>query len=405
MYEFNSSMSLVLNDALNRNISILSKQFNIFSDEEINSIENLSISSSENIDGISILKNLKYLKIKSEDFRKISYDVNLEEHPLVNNIKTFDEISKLKSLKLIVIENDVNIKSLDIGGLTNLRGISLKNNPNLKELIGLDNLKKLERVFICGCDISNQFNINRYIKNTAQAKANVLDISMYHTLVKDNPKMPENLDTLNAMGFTKLKFAEQVGMVDFVYIDIPRLNRLYNECKNVINKFEYVNFTDEEKVYYIHKYLVTNVDYARDFIRSRHKKFIANNYKIPNYARKNYGMIHSSYSAMVFKRSNCEGYVNLMKLLLKMIDIESFNVHCTTVDAWNTFSFTHACIRVKINDEWYYFDPSLERERGIDLSFKNLEEIKETHVLNSFENSIRKGHTNDKKRFKQNQGY
>ena len=74
-------------------------------------------------------------------------------------------------------------------------------------------------------------------------------------------------------------------------------------------------------------------------------------------------LINSSYGALMNNTAVCDGYVNLMRLLLSMCNIESEKVDCNIENDENLFK-SHAAIRVKMRDQWYYADP--EREQTCD---------------------------------------
>ena len=59
--------------------------------------------------------------------------------------------------------------------------------------------------------------------------------------------------------------------------------------------------------------------------------------------------LHSSYNLFHFKEGNCEGHVNLMSIMLNLVGIDSFIVHCKDKRFKNYNGDTnHAMIRVKL---------------------------------------------------------
>ena len=159
--EVSNQLALLIDSKLHeqgyrRDIFVLDSRFNKFTKEELDMITELIVREEDDLSGIECLPNLKRLYIKSINYTDFISGNSVYYNVHINQIKDFSFVSKLKSLELLHIENDVNISSLDISRLENLKELYLIHNPNLTELIGLDNLEKLEKVMIYGNKINNE---------------------------------------------------------------------------------------------------------------------------------------------------------------------------------------------------------------------------------------------------------
>ena len=96
-------------------------------------------------------------------------------------------------------------------------------------------------------------------------------------------------------------------------------------------------------------------------------------------------MLHSSYNALIRGKSNCEGYVNLMKFMLNILGINSYNVHCKLKRHEKINTNNHSIIKIEYDGKVGYCDPSLEQIENNDYFFKTAQQISRTHYLSLFE--------------------
>lgn len=374
-----------------RNATIFDENFTKFTIQELDKIKELELENFNSLNGISKLRNLKSLKIVSLPFQKMHYDLPINNNMFINHISDFKEISKLVNLEELIIENDINIQELDLTNLKKLQVIHLKNNPHLIELKGLDELLNLVDVFIYGCNIDTVIDIEKYFQNTYITPGNILDITMYPGLIKKSEKLANTLYRLSSLGFTKLEFAEQVGMMDYAILTTYNLKDMFRKINRLFNKYSVWDMPEIEKINFVHNYVVSTVAFAEEELQIRinnHNKYSDGFGIIPDVLHQNFAMIHTSFAAAIHKRSNCEGSVNLMRIMLNILGIKSHNVHCTGINEKNKLVLNHSAIRVLTDGEWLYFDPTFERRDGISYSFQTKEEFKKTHILNILEQQV-----------------
>ena len=87
--------------------------------------------------------------------------------------------------------------------------------------------------------------------------------------------------------------------------------------------------------------------------------------------------MNTSYAAIVNKKAVCEGYVNMMRFILSIIDVETSMVNCS----YDSVEFNHAAIKFKYNDTWYYADPERQRKSTENMFGYTLEEFKEIYNI------------------------
>jgi len=204
--KLNIELALIIDKELQKNgyirlKKVIDPDFSIFTEEELSMIESIELTKVSSLDGLQLLPNLKRLIIKSPDFSRISMDLDLQDSN-INTITDFSILNELTGLEELQIINDINISSLDISNLENLKRITVMNNPHLEEVIGLESKRKLEDIMIYGNAISTPFDINTYIKNTRGAKRNILDVSMYISMVNKDLGVANMLSTAFLVGDT-----------------------------------------------------------------------------------------------------------------------------------------------------------------------------------------------------------
>lgn len=387
------SLALILNQileekGLREQLLLSNPKFNDFSESELSSITELTLTSINDLEGIEKLSHLKKLNILSIDFSKSIIGSSVKNNVMINPLKNFDFISKLVNLEELKIENNVFIEALDITSLTKLRKLVLTNNPKLGKLIGLDKLANLKEVLIYGTSISNKIDIEAYIDNTISAPTNILDISMYHSIVDKNRDIAKTISDNVILGRTKLKFGESTGFLDYTKISPLELYDMYVKLDVFLKKNNLYEASDYDKIFFVYNYVTRNIKLDIDALEQRNREYIGylnKDRNVPSYMFKNLTSLHNSYAAFHFKRANCEGFVNLMKFMLSMLDVPCTNVHCQDKRFGSYIGNNHAVLRTLCNDRWYYCDPTYDTKNPQDYFMKTLEELKDTHVLNDFE--------------------
>lgn len=382
-----------------RNINELDKMFNFFSEEELSMITELELTEMYDVSGIEHLTNLKKLYIGSIDFSKATTGKSIKYNPYINKIFDFGFLRGLKTLEELQIENDVNIKSLDVSNLENLQTLVLIHNPKLSKLKGLEDLKQLKNVVIYGNSITSDFDIQRYIENTLATQTNILDISMYMSAVKGDRGLAKLISDAVLLGKTKLKFGEYIGFLNLSVVKPENLYDMYTKLDIFFKRNDLYNASEIDKIAFVYNYVVRNVRFAKEELERRNNEFLnikRQNKEVPEYLVKNFISLHNSYIAFHFKRANCEGTVNLMSFMFHMLGIQSTNVHCIDKRFKNCFSPNHSLIRVMCDNDWYYCDPTYDLKEPNKYFMKKFEQLQDTHLFSDFEVMLNEEKKNEK---------
>ena len=114
--------------------------------EELEQIEDLEIINTYmgKIDELEKLPNLRNLKISSVNMRTmikgklITPDDRYNYESKLSGIKDFSVIERLGKLEILQIDNEENLRKINTENLKKLASLRLRDNPNLKEVRGLD---------------------------------------------------------------------------------------------------------------------------------------------------------------------------------------------------------------------------------------------------------------------------
>ena len=117
-----------------------------FKKEELEQIKDLNIINTNigKIDELEKLPNLRNLKISSVNMRTmikgklITPDDRYNYESKLSGIKDFSVIERLGKLEILQIDNEENLRKINTETLKNLASLKLRDNPNLKEVRGLD---------------------------------------------------------------------------------------------------------------------------------------------------------------------------------------------------------------------------------------------------------------------------
>jgi hypothetical protein len=122
-------------------------EFQNFKKEELEQIKDLEIINDYigEIEELEKLPNLRNLKISSVNMRTMKkYNFMTSDDRYYNyefkksGIKDFSVIEKLEKLEFLQIDNEENLRKINTENLKNLVSLKLRDNPNLKEVRGLD---------------------------------------------------------------------------------------------------------------------------------------------------------------------------------------------------------------------------------------------------------------------------
>lgn len=120
--------------------------FQQFKKEELEQIEDFNIINTTvgKIDELEKLPNLRKLEISSANIRNmwksklVTPDARYNYESKLSGIKDFSVIEKLEKLEFLQIDNEENLRKINTENLKNLASLKLIDNPNLKEVKGLD---------------------------------------------------------------------------------------------------------------------------------------------------------------------------------------------------------------------------------------------------------------------------
>lgn len=120
--------------------------FQQFKKEELEQIEDLKIINTNigKIDELEKLPNLRKLEISSANIRTmwksklVTPDARYNYESKLSGIKDFSVVEKLEKLEILQINNEENLRKINTEYLKNLASLKLIDNPNLKEVKGID---------------------------------------------------------------------------------------------------------------------------------------------------------------------------------------------------------------------------------------------------------------------------
>ena len=120
--------------------------FQRFKKEELEQIKDLNIINTNigEIDELEKLPNLRNLEISSANIRTmwksklVTPESRYNYESKLSGIKDFSVIEKLNKLEFLQIDNEENLRKINTENLKNLVSLKLRDNPNLKEVKGLD---------------------------------------------------------------------------------------------------------------------------------------------------------------------------------------------------------------------------------------------------------------------------
>ena len=394
---FGIEMSIILDKELRklngeRDVKITLPDFCVFTDEELAKIEELELTKVSSLEGLDRLPNLKRLSIKSPDFSNVSIDLEIQDS-YINTITDFNILKALHNLEELEIINDINITTLDLEGLDNLRKITVINNPNLVEIKHLEEKKKLEDIMIYGNALSMPFDIETYIDNTRGARRNILDVSMYISLVNQNIELSNALSIASLIGDTDLKFAERIGFLDFAILRPEHLEPMYLNMMKLFIKNNLYDKSEEEKVKYVYRYVKNRLTFDEEGLKEREKEYnehLNSTGALPEFRKRKFASFHNSSVAYHTKKANCDGYVNLMRFMLTMLNVQSFNVHCRDRRS-RVLAQNHSILRVNCDGSWHYCNPKYTEDNPKEVFMGTMEDLEQYFEFNIYEKLVSKG--------------
>ena len=388
-----------------------------FTQEELDSITELSICYTKvgDIKDLEKLKNLTKLSIISENsslyakFENGEIDEESYYFREKTNIEDFGILGKLKSIEELRIESEENLYELDVTNLKKLKKIELVNNINLKEVKGLNELENLEKILMSrngtGSLELKQFDIMSAVENK-RLKEVILDVDMYPNLIKEFPQLVEKIEQYEKNNEKVYTWIENKSFYDgwankFSTRNLKEMDIKVEEILQNIIKPEY---TEIEKTLAIYNYITENVDYDYKMLEfdqemkkdMRYWLFLEGSSNKSSYSIINKRILgkQSSFNAIMKGKVVCQGYANMMHYMLTKENIESREIGCIAdpiieEQKLEEKEVDHSVIRVKTDDEWYYYDPTWDAGKTkYEYAYKTKDEFYKKHTLSAQEEKI-----------------
>lgn len=388
-----------------------------FTQEELDSITELNICYEEvrDIKDLEKLHNLKKLSIISGNSNLYAKFENgeIDEESLYyrekTNIEDFGILGKLKSIEELRIESEENLSKLDVTNMKNLKKLELINNMNLKEVIGLNETENLEKILMSkngtGSLELREFDIMSTVENR-KLKEVILDVDMYPNLIKKFPHLAEKIEEYeknNERVYTWIEnrivyncWANKFSTRNLKEMDI----KVEEILQNIIEP----EYTEIEKTLAIYNYITDNVDYDYKMLEFdermqkdvRYSLFLEGRSNKSSYSIINKRLLgkQSSFNAIMKGKAVCQGYAQMMHYMLTKENIESREIGCiansiTEEQKLEEKGIDHSVIRVKTDDEWYYYDPTWDTGKTkYEYAYKTKDEFYKKHTLSAGEERI-----------------
>lgn len=371
-----------------------------FTKDELASIASLKLKNGNfrDISELKYLTNLVDLEISSVNAKDVSpkFRGGLQPQYRYGNAKIetrdFSVISTLTNLKYLTINYVDGLRQLDVSALPNLTILELEGNSNLSQIIGLEDRKSLETVILLKNGITKGFDLGKLLDSRLVSFN--LDYDLYPILKKVNPNIDEILKRKQGFAFS---WSENISDIRYNSIPTSLMKQMDDKVKEVLTDIINDSYTDIEKICAIYAYIVQNVKYdhealnasksdeaRREFAKSRGSTSMTLDGVID---RK-----QSSFNAIMEGRSVCEGYTNLMHYMLKSVGIESIACSCSATPDKDFIGLdsNHAVIRVKVGEDWFYFDPTWDANKtNLEHFFKSKDVFSRTHTLSVTESEVK----------------
>ena len=388
-----------------------------FTQEELDSITELSICYTKvgDIKDLEKLKNLTKLSIISENsslyakFENGEIDEESYYFREKTNIEDFGIIGKLKSIEELRIESEENLFKLDVTNMKNLKKLDLINNINLKEVIGLNETENLEKILMSkngtGSLELKQFDIMSAVENKI-LKEVVLDVDMFPNLIKEFPQLVEKIEQYEKNNERVYTWIENKSIYNgwankFNTRNLKEMDIRVEEILQNIIKPEY---TEIEKTLAIYNYITDNVAYDYKMLEfdqemqkdEKYCLFLEGSSNKSSYSIINKRILgkQSAFNAIMKGKAVCQGYAQMMHYMLTKENIESREIGCIAdpiieEQELEDKGMDHSVIRVKTDDEWYYYDPTWDTGKTkYEYAYKTKDEFYKKHTLSAQEEKI-----------------
>ncbi len=367
--------------------------------DDLAKIEKLELTNGgiQDISSLKYCSNIKELIFESENAKKL--DTKFSDDAIFNynskqqKITDFSVINELKTLESLTIKYDKNLEQLNLKDMPNLSSLTLVGNSKLKEISGISDLK-LTEIEIVKNSLLQGFDLTKMIDNGLNDIE--LDFDLYPQIKKINPKIDEIIhEGVNNNGLTCI-WEENISDISVNKLKTPEMKKMNDKVEEIKKEILNSNYQDIEKVMAIYLYIINNVSYDWD---SRNAAKNNENNEAMKKARENINIKvddflnrrQSSYNAILEGKSVCEGYSNMMHYFLKSVGLDSSTLSCNMGDDTSVVgrNSNHSVIKVLINDNWYYFDPTNDSvKKGLEYFYQTKEEFSKNCALSITENDV-----------------
>ena len=418
--KFYSQKDLSQKDLWGRNtddIGYYHEWYKDFTQEELDSITELSICYTNvgDIKELEKLQNLKKLSIvskNSDSYAKLENEKIYDESSYnseKSNIDDFKILERLKNIEELRIESEENLYELDVTNLKKLKKIELINNINLKEVKGLNELENLEKILMSrngtGSLELKQFDIMSAVENKI-LKEVVLDVDMFPNLIKEFPQLVEKIEQYEKNNERVYTWIENKSIYNgwankFNTRNLKEMDIRVEEILQNIIKPEY---TEIEKTLAIYNYITDNVAYDYKMLEfdqemqkdEKYCLFLEGSSNKSSYSIINKRILgkQSAFNAIMKGKAVCQGYAQMMHYMLTKENIESREIGCIAdpiieEQELEDKGMDHSVIRVKTDDEWYYYDPTWDTGKTkYEYAYKTKDEFYKKHTLSAQEEKI-----------------
>lgn len=305
-----------------------------------------------------------FTNLKSLSITNCTYLAGIELEELPNK-------SELRELEI----SDNNISSIDLSKFTNLKYLSIRKCPNLKEIKGLDKLKNLDSIELYGLPYVNENDVCKLIAENIKNRDVELSVdALYYPriteLIRQNYKEYE-------LSFRKTMWIEEINSRKYTkqIYSTEQLGSMYADITEISKELEVSSKSDPvDKIYIIYNWLCNNITYDDE---GRKSKFRAHSTKHTTnfldgpcetrFIEGQLGGINGSRNALRYGTSVCQGYTKLFQMFLKVNGITSYDVAACLSNEKNPTKLTlnhlqdsskinHSIIKIKLPNGYYYCD-------------------------------------------------
>lgn len=314
----------------NCNISNISG--NLFSNEQLNQVRELSIVKSD-IRYLGLFSNLESLKISS--FPSITSDDLNKIAELCPNIKRL-YISEQSALIDISLKNYTNLSDITIISCVNLKSINNLNEIiNLSKFVLYDNKSYENYDYVFECILKNE---NCYVE---------LDIDQYFPLSNYLLK-----NKLNKNIIEKVCWVENLGLRKKSYFkyEVNEMNKIRDTILKISSKYIFKSDGDMEKFGILYRWMIKNISFINE---DENEDLICE-----------YNNVYDVFSNFYGGRLS---YAKAFQVMLSAVGIKSTIVYSLGAlddigkyDGELVYSLIglsdYALLRVSLNDRYYYLD-------------------------------------------------